>query len=452
VNASKWDTDYEWKAVALLTVGFGLVGLDRWIIAPMFPAIAPDLHLDYQDLGNIIGALGLAWGISAIVLGGISDRVGRKRVLIPAIVAFSLLSGFSGMAGGMLPLLLMRGLMGVTEGAFCPTSFAATAEASKPSRRGLNQGIQQSTFALFGLAFAPIIATHLLHVMSWRWVFIVVAIPGLITALLLALVIREPAALGHGDAAAGSGDAAAGSGDAAAGSGDAAAAEGSGDATLEAAVRPSFKDLFRHRNVALGMLALLCAMTGIFVLSALTPSYLTDYLKISGPQMGFVISAIGFGGFFGQFGLPGLSDLFGRRVMAVAGFSVGAVFLWLFTHTGANPPLLFAFLFGTTIFAFGLFALITGPIATEAAPLGRISSAAGLIVGAGEIFGGGVAPAIAGAIAQRYGIQFVPYFALAGLVLGAVVSLFLRETAPRKVAESSTVSRNGRGIAGRRIA
>ena len=35
-----WDTDYEWKAVLLLGLGFGLVGLDRWIIAPLFPCMA----------------------------------------------------------------------------------------------------------------------------------------------------------------------------------------------------------------------------------------------------------------------------------------------------------------------------------------------------------------------------------------------------------------------------
>jgi predicted MFS family arabinose efflux permease len=399
-HAKGWDTAYEGKAVALLTVGFGLVGLDRWIIGPLFPSIAQDLHLNYQDAGSVIGALGLAWGVAALFLGGLSDRIGRKKVLVPAIVMFSLLSGLTGMAGNLAGLVLIRAVMGVTEGAFCPTSFAATAEASKPSRRGLLQGIQQSTFALFGLAFAPIIATQLLAVTSWRWVFVLVAIPGLITAVLLGITIREPVTVGSSSG--------------------------------HRVQRAPLKDIFRHRNVPLGMLCLFCAMTGIFVLSALIPSYLTDYLKLTRAQMGFVTSAIGFGGFFGQFGLPGLSDLLGRKIMAVVGFAVGAVFLYLFIKTGAHPPLLFALLFGTTISAFGLFALITGPIATEAAPLGLISFAAGIIIGAGEIFGGGVAPYIAGTIAQRYGIQFVPYFALCGLVAGSVVSLFLQETAPRK--------------------
>src|ERR1700761_446347 len=114
-TSKQWDTAYEWKAVALLTFGFGLVGLDRWIIGPLFPAIAPDLHLNYQDAGSAIGALGLAWGVAALLLGGLSDRIGRKKVLVPAIVLFSLLSGFSGMAGGLTGLLVIRAIMGVTE-------------------------------------------------------------------------------------------------------------------------------------------------------------------------------------------------------------------------------------------------------------------------------------------------------------------------------------------------
>jgi MFS family permease len=125
-----WNTAYEWKAVTLLGLGFGLVGLDRWIISPLFPAIAEDLQLNYQDLGNLVGVLGLMWGVFAIFSGRLSDRIGHRRVIIPAIILFSLLSGFSGMAGGIVSLIFVRALMGVMEGAYCPTSFVATAAAS----------------------------------------------------------------------------------------------------------------------------------------------------------------------------------------------------------------------------------------------------------------------------------------------------------------------------------
>ncbi len=73
------DSAYEWKAVTLLSLGFGLVGLDRWIIAPLFPFMMRDLHLGYQALGNLIAVLGLCWGVSAIITGAISDRIGRTQ-------------------------------------------------------------------------------------------------------------------------------------------------------------------------------------------------------------------------------------------------------------------------------------------------------------------------------------------------------------------------------------
>jgi fucose permease len=70
-------------------------------------------------------------------------------------------------------------------------------------------------------------------------------------------------------------------------------------------------------------------------------------------------------------------------------------------------------------------------VAAEAAPAGLLSSVTGLVVGAGEIFGGGVAPSVAGGIAQNYGIQYTLWFAMAGQLLGIIVAIFFRETAPR---------------------
>jgi sugar phosphate permease len=174
-------------------------------------------------------------------------------------------------------------------------------------------------------------------------------------------------------------------------------------------------------------------MTCVFVLGAMVPNYLLDYLKLTPTQMGFVMSGLGFGGFVGQFVVPGLSDLVGRRVMAIVGFGGAALFVYLLKNAGANPPVLFTLLFLVSFGCLGNIALITGPIATESAPAGLISSAIGMVVGAGEIFGGGVAPIIAGTVAQNYGIENILWVAMSGVLLGIVVAVCLLETAPRKV-------------------
>lgn len=404
-NSAQWDTSYEWKTVTLLGLGFGLVGLDRWIIAPLFPFMLADLGLDIQDQGNIVGILGMTWGVFAIFSGRLSDSIGHRKILIPAMLLFSLLSGLPGVATGFASLFTIRLLMGVVEGSYCPTSFSATAAASHPSRRGFLQGVQQCGSALFGLALGPIIATQLLQVVpSWRWVFLVAAIPGFVVGALLYVVLREPA-------------------------------ETQGGRMVGASkTGGKWSDVFKSRNIVLSMCGLFCAMTCVFVLGAMVPNYLLDYLKLPPTQMGFVMSGLGFGGFVGQFAVPGLSDLFGRRIMAVMGFVGAAVFVYLLRSAGANPPVLFALLFLVSFCCLGNVALITGPISTEAAPPGLISSAIGMVVGAGEIFGGGVAPIIAGAVAQNYGIENILWVALFGAVLGVIVSVFLRETAPRKFA------------------
>ena len=398
---AEWDTAYEAKAVALLSLGFGLVGLDRYMILPMFPTIMRALHLGYQNLGEITGALSLAWGLSALFVGRLSDLVGRRRVVMVSIVVFSLLVGISGLATGLATLLLVRALMGLADGAFAVPSIVATLEASKPSRHGLNLGIQQMVLPLLGLALAPIIVTQLLQTISWRWIFLMVTPFGLIVAFALHRVLRAPTAradLAH--------------------------------TAVHDTAPHRWLDLFAYRNVMHNMVGMLCWLTCMIVTSALLPSYLIDHLHLGLRQMGFVVSAAGFGGTAGCVIMPMISDRIGRKpVMLIC--AAGAAFALLaFMRVGPSPGLLFALLLATHFFNYPLITLTVGPISTESVPVKLMASASGLVICTGEIFGGGIAPIAAGFVAQRFGIQTILPLAIGGLAVGFINSCFLRETAP----------------------
>ena len=398
-----WDTAYECRAVLLLSLSFGLVGLDRWILGPLFPAIMADLKLSYAQLGTLVGGLGLAWGVFAILIGNVSDRIGRRKVLLPALVLFSALSGGAGLATGFMTLLAARVTMGAAEGAFLPASVAATAEASRPRRRGLNQGLQLGAFALFGFGIAPIVATQLLQVLpSWREVFMMVAVPGFVLAYLLHRVLR-----------------------------DGPVTPPSENPIAASAPQERWTDVIRSRNVLLGAACLLCTMSCIFVLGAMVPNYLIDHLHLAPVTMGLVMSGMGWGGFVGELTVAGISDRIGRRPATALAFLGAAVSTWFFAHAPADPWTLFAWLSATSFFALGLTSVLAGPIASEAVSPALISSSVGVVAGAGEIFGGGVAPVIAGFVAQQYGIAHIFVIPLAGLAVGLLLSLFLRETAPR---------------------
>lgn len=401
---SRWDVSYEWKIVTLLCLGFGLVGIDRFMILPLFPVIAPELKLNYQDLGQITGILAITWGVSALFMGNLSDRFGHRKVIIPAIIVFSLLAGFSGLATGVLSLMAIRGLIGIAEGAYAPSSIVATLDASKPARQGMNIGIQQAALPLFGLGIAPILVTQLLKVVGWHWIFAMVAVPGLIVAYLLYRVLRNtPAAV-------------------------AALHTSTHDASEH-----RWSDVFKYRNIPLNMLGMLCWLTCLVVLSALLPNYLIDYLHLSLEQMGYVLSAIGFGGTLGTLVMPGLSDRLGRKPIMIISVLGAAGGLYVLMHTGAEPFRLFASLGTTLFFIFSLICLTVGPISAESVPAKLMTTASGIVIGTGEIFGGGVAPVIAGYVAHHYGIQYIMHLAAIALVVGFAVAVLLKETAPSKV-------------------
>jgi len=150
-----------YNTIILLSIGFALLNLDRWVIAPLFPVMMKDLGFGYQDLGLIIGSTALTWGAASFFMGSLSDKIGRRKILIPSLILLSLFSGVTGLAGGLMMMLFLRGTLGLFEGAYVPTAFAAVKDASHPSQTGMNMGIL-GFGAAFAMGIAPIVATQLL--------------------------------------------------------------------------------------------------------------------------------------------------------------------------------------------------------------------------------------------------------------------------------------------------
>jgi MFS family permease len=120
-----WDTSYEWKIILLLSLTFGLVGLDRFILPVILQSpsstMGADLGLTPEQGGQLAGYLGMAWGISAFIMGFMADKLGRRAVLVPAIIIFSLMSAFSGLATSVAMLVMVRVIMGFAEGPVAST-------------------------------------------------------------------------------------------------------------------------------------------------------------------------------------------------------------------------------------------------------------------------------------------------------------------------------------------
>ena len=382
--------------VAVMALGFGLVGFDRFLISTMFPSIAHDLHLNYADIGTITGALAVAWGFSALFMGNISDRIGRRRVLVGSLIVFSLLIGASGIASGLIGLVAVRAVMGIADGAYTPVSIATTIEASPPRRHGLNIGIQQMMLPLCGLGIAPLLVAALLNVIDWRHVFLIFVLPGLALAYAVWRVVPAPA-----------------------------------HAPDSRAARNSWRDwasVLAVRNIKVAAVMMLCWLTCLITTSAFLPNYLIDFLKLPFGAMSSVMSAIGIGSTVGTLLLPWLSDKIGRKpVMSIC--TLGALCsLAALANCGASFWPLFVALFSVHFFNNALITLTVGPICLESVPATLAATASGLVIAVGELLGGGLAPAVVGQIAQHVGLAHILLLPIGAMVLGFILSLLLRET------------------------
>jgi predicted MFS family arabinose efflux permease len=389
----------EWRTVAILALGFGLVGIDRFLISTMYPTIARDLGLGYGDIGTITGVLALAWGVAALVMGNLSDGIGHRPVLVGSLIVFSLLIGGSGLAAGLGGLILVRALMGFADGAYTPASIAATVRASPPERHGGNVGLQQTMLVLFGLGLSPLLVGFLLREgVDWRYIFLIFTAPGLLVAWATWRIIpkHDGVPLTH-DSLAG------------------------------------WRTVLRFRNIRLLMAGMFCWLTCLIVTSAFLPSYLVDHLRLREPDMGIVMSAIGFGAVAGTILLSALSDRIGRRPVMIVGSIAALVGLIAFGAIGPNIGGLFACLFAIHFFNNALITMTVGPIAIETVPPAMITTASGVVIAAGELLGGGLAPMLGGWVAQLVGIEHILWLPIATMAAGVMICLALDETHPLKV-------------------
>ena len=391
---------YETLLMVLLSLNFGIVFFDRNAMSYLGPFVQKDLHLSNAQIGLIASGFSLAWGLSGFVGGTVIDRIGhRKLFLVGATIVFSLCSIISGLAGAFIVLLAARMLMGVFEGPMNPVQQSFAAAEASPERRGLSMGFVQNFGSnLFGSFVAPLVIVWLATKYGWRASFFVSAAPGLLMALLIYLIVREPKV----------------------------------DRSIAAAepqARMSMLEMMRHRNVWLSMVISLFLVPWMILGWTFLPLLYANVRHFSPQTSSILMAVLGASATLGAFVLPGLSDRIGRKPVMIVGSLLGAgvplVALYWAGPIWALGVLLFVFWLAS-----GTFPIFMGTIPSETISARYVATACGLTQGLGEAVGGFVAPTAAGRAADLYGLPAAMWIMAACAVIGGLLSLFLKETAP----------------------
>jgi MFS family permease len=399
---------YENRLVAILGLCGAVAALDAQALFYLSPYVARDLHLDNTRIGIVSSVVVLTWAVAAFIVGNLSDRRGRRKpYLVGAFVAFGLCSGLSGLAGSFILLLAARALIGFAEGPVIPISQSIMMAESSPARRGLNMGIAQNLGSqLVGSMLGPLIVVYLAERFSWHAAFFIAGIPGLLVALLVALCVREPAIPARESPAAGHG---------------------------QASFVASALALLRHGNVR-ACVAISCFVVAFyFLILIFLPLYCVNVLHMSTTRMSYVLGCTGAAAVVSSFAVPMVSDYIGRKP-AIALFSLLGVAAPLGALlAGGSMPALMALVFMGSMVP-GTTTLFMGTVPMETVPPQQAAAASGLVLGVGQVLGGFLTPALAGVLADRYGLQLPLWIALGALVAAAIACLWLTETAPRVLA------------------
>lgn len=175
--------------VASVALGTLMNGLDTTIVSIAKPTIEGDLK-DVLLSAWIFTAFTAAAASAGPAWGRLSDFLGRRRLLLTALIGFTLASVGCGLAPTMLTLVLFRAVQGFFGGALYPLANAVVADLYAPEERSRGIAVIQSVNVLAyvtGPALGAFITAH----WGWRWNFYV-NVPILAIALLMILMNYRP--------------------------------------------------------------------------------------------------------------------------------------------------------------------------------------------------------------------------------------------------------------------
>ncbi|MHA2072464.1 MAG: MFS transporter [Candidatus Thorarchaeota archaeon] len=171
-------------SLSILQIGFG-------IVTPIFPFYIVELGVGATELGVLAASFALTRILLAGPLGGLSDRVGRKRVLLAALAGFAVSNLIYAYASTIIVMIIARALEGGISAGFYPAANAFVSDMTTPENRGTAMGYL-SMGNMVGFVVGPALGGVLAEFLGIRLPFVIAAAASLVTLVILNLIVHEP--------------------------------------------------------------------------------------------------------------------------------------------------------------------------------------------------------------------------------------------------------------------
>jgi AAHS family benzoate transporter-like MFS transporter len=392
-----------------------LDGLDLFVYGAVLPGLLGDKDFGLTAAtGGTIGSL-TTFGmlIGALASGLLTDRIGRRMIILSGVALFSLASAACALAPTVEAFGAARFAAGLGLGGLLPTAIAMVMEFAPPKRKAISVGVLMTAHQAGG-ALAGALALSLVESVGWRAVFWLGALPLVIAVPVIWAMLPESItfllARGRAD--------------------EATALAAKHDVPLDAfrpepveGRRAGLRGLFTPQMRWTTVLFWIGSFAGLLLVYGVS-TWLPTMMRANGYDLG---SSIGFllvinlGGIVGLLVAGRLADRFGARPIAVLWFLLTAVGIGLLIF---HMPLVVTYVvvFLTGAWLFSAQTMIYAAVGMDHPAQSR-GTAIGWVAGVGR-FGAVFGPWVGGLlVAGGQSVWGFGVFALAGLLGAAMVAL-----------------------------
>ena len=175
----------KWLILALVSIGTLMSTLDASIVAVAMPTLTAAFRTTVSTSQWFVLAYTSVATVLLLTFGKLGDLLGRRRLYVSGILAFTAGSLVCGLSVSALMLILARGFQAVGASMIMSSGPALVTEAFPPEERGKSLGFIGSAVA-FGLLAGPLAGGVIIQYLSWHWMFFINVPIGLALAALLA--------------------------------------------------------------------------------------------------------------------------------------------------------------------------------------------------------------------------------------------------------------------------
>ncbi len=399
---------HRYRVLGMLFLLSIIVYLDRVCISVVGKRIKTDLDLSNEQFGWVLGAFALSYALFEIPTGVLGDRIGPKKVLIRIVLWWSLFTALTGLANGLILLILIRFLFGAGEAGAYPNSSIVISKWFPKYETGRAQSFIWAAGRIGG-ALAPLIVVPIAVSFGWRASFYILGIIGLLWVLAWKLLYKDPPKALQTVYN--------------------IEIRKEKDHQVATSHKIPWKEFFRNGNILALMGMFHFFMYGAYFFSAWLPTYLQEGRKFSEEEMKlfatlpFALGAIGCftGGFLSDFLTKRRGLKFGRRSVGLLSMGISSIIVLVASLTKDNQT-------AAILLSIGMFVKdFTLPVAfATCVDIGKTRS--GLVTGAMNFAGqlGAFFLAILfGKVVDITGNYNIPLYFIAAIMMGSSL-LWLR--------------------------